>query len=140
MKVICFASATSDGDRLQRVIESAAPRERVLRSLNIEAFRASLRHSLTDSIIVVALAATREELCQILLIRDLLSDVRIILILPDQDPWTIANGHALRPRFVAFVDGDLQDVAAVLTNMIARTENKPGSRDHQSTIKTASPG
>ncbi|NQT58554.1 MAG: hypothetical protein HQ557_06185 [Bacteroidetes bacterium] len=64
--------------------------------------------------IAVLLASTQEELTDILTIRNLLDDVRIILILPDRNKETISKGHSLYPRFLTYVDSDFSWVAAVL--------------------------
>ncbi|MBF0510583.1 MAG: hypothetical protein HQK57_16890 [Deltaproteobacteria bacterium] len=50
----------------------------------------------------------------LLLIRDLLLDVKMILILPDKEENTVAVGHALYPRYMTYADGDLQDVVEVI--------------------------
>ena len=47
--------------------------------------------------VVILCACTREELAEILDIRDLLRDLRMILILPDRESTTLAQGLTLRP-------------------------------------------
>jgi len=64
--------------------------------------------------IVVLLAADRKDLANLLSIRDLLDDVRIILVLPDDKKETVSAGHLLRPRYISYADGKFEDVAAVL--------------------------
>ena len=64
--------------------------------------------------IAVLLASTQEELTDILTIRNLLDDVRIILIVPDRNKETISKGHTLYPRFLTYVDSDFSWVAAVI--------------------------
>ena len=51
-------------------------------------------------------------------LRKLLSDLRLILILPDRDRDTVMSAHALRPRFLTYADGNLDDIAAVLRKML----------------------
>jgi hypothetical protein len=72
--------------------------------------------------IVVLLAMNREDLENIVAIQDLLSDSRIVLILPDKEDDTMALGHTLRPRFVSYRDSSFKDVGAVLNKMINRPE------------------
>ncbi len=62
---------------------------------------------------------TVPELNVILSFRELLEDIKLILILPDRNNHTISEGHKLHPRFVSYVDGDFSDVGAVLNKMIA---------------------
>ena len=68
--------------------------------------------------IAVLLAASHKELQELLSIKELLQHIRIILLLPDHENETIANGHKLYPRFLSYCDGNLDDVAAVLSKMI----------------------
>ena len=84
----------------------------------IDTLSLKLRKSLGDLTIAVLLAESQEELLDILSIRDLLSGVRIILILPDRNEDTIRKGHSLYPRFLSYADGDFKDVAAVLAKML----------------------
>jgi hypothetical protein len=73
------------------------------------------RHNLAVAVLV---AASRQELLELLSIRDLLDGIRIILVLPDRQDDTIAKGHRLYPRFLTFADSDFLDVAAVLSKML----------------------
>lgn len=68
--------------------------------------------------VAILCACTREELAEILGIRDLLRDLRTILILPDRESATLAQGLTLRPRFFSFVDADFKDVSAILARML----------------------
>ena len=68
--------------------------------------------------IAVLLISGREELWDVLSIRHLLDNVKVILILPDRKNETIELGHKLRPRFLSYADSDLKDVAAVLKKML----------------------
>ena len=105
------------GTRLERVIETFVPEE------NLEIYRTldDLSHRLRqpgDNIAIsVLLTASHEDLLDLLLIRDLLADVRIIIVLPDSEDKTIAKGHSLRPRFISYADSDFMDVGAVLSKM-----------------------
>jgi len=82
---------------------------------SIESLSHWLRQPADDlPIAAVLLAARSEDLSDLLSIRDLLRDVRIILILPDREANTIAQGHTLRPRFLSYTDSDFTDVLAVL--------------------------
>lgn len=71
-----------------------------------------------DISVLILCADTREELAEILGIHPLLRDLRTILILPDRESGTLAQGLTLRPRFFSFVDTDFKDVSAVLARML----------------------
>ena len=44
----------------------------------------------------------------------LLTDMRILLILPDRNKETVSAGHRLRPRYMSDADSDFEDVVAVV--------------------------
>lgn len=68
--------------------------------------------------IAVLFVKSREELLELQSLGELLCDLRIILLLPDDEEETIAAGHLLRPRFLSYADGDFREVAAVLYKML----------------------
>ena len=68
--------------------------------------------------VAILFAYSKDALSNILSVKELLEDVRIILILPDRLPETISKGHLLRPRFMTYADSDLEDVKAVLIKML----------------------
>ena len=77
---------------------------------------------------IAVLAATDgEELLQILSLRDLLSDIRLILILPDGKPDTISKAHSLGPRFMTYLDSNMTELQGVLSKMINNVTKKSGS-------------
>ncbi len=75
------------------------------------------RPSGTDVIAIVA-PSDETELAQLIAIRHLLRDRRVVLVLPDANARTVTHGHLLRPRYVSYADGDLSDVTAVLSKMM----------------------
>lgn len=117
-------SAKGPGERLHRVIEVLVPKReieifRTIESLTRRLHRPGLGHNMT---IAVFLAASKEELSELVSIRNLLADLRIILVLPDTRDDTISKGHALQPRFLTYVDTDFIDIAAVLNKMLANMD------------------
>jgi hypothetical protein len=119
MEVLLYATEVGEaGKRLERIIKTS------LDSLNIQVCRSI--HSLTQKLrqpkdgffIAVLVAHNKKELSEILSLKDLFWDLRIILILPNHEMDTIAKGHKLYPRFLSYVDSDFKDVAAVLEKML----------------------
>ena len=132
MNTLFYTTVTDgSGERLQRVIEGLVPEE------NTETYRTihSLSHRLRQpkvsnhQTIAVLLAASRDALLDILSIRHLLCDLRIILVLPDGQDDTIAKGHSLRPRFSTYVDSDFTDVVAVLRKMLENSDLRNGAAE-----------
>jgi hypothetical protein len=77
-----------------------------------------LRRPGSSNSVAVLVAHTREDLYTAVSLRDFLSELKVILILPDRDKATVALGHSMNPRYLTYVDSDPDDVAAVLTRMV----------------------
>lgn len=59
------------------------------------------------------------ELDRLLTIRELFSDMRLVLVLADKDPQTVAKAHALAPRFITFSDAGIDPLVSVVEKMMA---------------------
>lgn len=123
MKVICYFDMNdAQGERLERIIELFLSREKILLYRSMDALRDRLRQPYNyDNVVLVSLAS-REGLSEFVSLRDLLRDMRIIMVLPDREHDTVALGHLLRPRMISYSDGDFLDVAAVLVRMMEKQE------------------
>lgn len=71
---------------------------------------------------VILQAESREDLQTFASFRFRLDQVFFILILPNADRETVACGHKLRPRFIAYQDSDFSEIEAVLERIEARQE------------------
>lgn len=124
IKVIYYAGeSVFEGERLKKIMETVIPPDNMAVCRSLESFASQLRHPVEESPIVVVLTAVRDELSNILLLKDLLLDRRLILVLPDDNSETLSQGHSLRPRFVSTMHGNFNDVAVVLERMIRHYEN-----------------
>lgn len=122
--VVCAQGTSEPGERLEKVIRAFVPQMQVEIYRTHDSLCRRLLQSTYDIHIAVFLATTKEELSEILSVRHLFSDIRIILVLPDREHDTISKAHALRPRFVTYADSDFLDVAAVLSKMLSITYPK----------------
>ena len=61
-----------------------------------------------------------EELRDLIAVRPLFDDMRLILILPDRKKETLAQGHRLYPRFISHAGCEPADVGEVLAKMIGQ--------------------
>lgn len=121
MSLLLYVSVSEGvGKRLQKMIEEIVPMRNLEVYRTIENLSRRFRQPVDNlPITAILLAARSEDLLGFLSIRDLLRDVRIILILPDRDEETIAQGHTLRPRFLSYTDSDFSDIVAVLKKCLA---------------------
>jgi hypothetical protein len=60
----------------------------------------------------------KEDLSRIVEVRDLLSDIRTIVVAPDRDADTVAKAHLLRPRFLSYLDNDPETIQKVAEKML----------------------
>ena len=67
--------------------------------------------------VAIVLIPDDDHLSDLLQYRDVLDDIEIILILPDQNKDTVKKGMSLYPRFLAYGDSDFDDVSAVLVKL-----------------------
>lgn len=120
MKLFVY-SKKSDGatNRLQVQIDSCM-QDKITETFNSVknlSKRLCLPNTKMEETIAVLFAIDKKDLLDLLSIRDLLDDIGIILILPDDKKETISAGHRLRPRYISYADGNFNDVAAVLNKM-----------------------
>ena len=121
MTVLFYSTKKNDAEeRLFRVVELLLPEKKIELYRSIDDLSRQLRQPVFSPRIAVLLASSPEELENIISIRELLEDIKIILIVPDINPATLARGHTLRPRFLCDCNSDFVDVAAVLGQMIKK--------------------
>lgn len=121
MNVLLYAEKnTASGKRLKHTIEGVQSVESLIDCWNIIEL---LHHLQTPDPLpeaVVLQAASNHELRLLESFRFRLEQVFFILVLPDAEAETVARGHQLRPRFIAYQDSDFNEVSAVLERIEAR--------------------
>lgn len=110
-------------ERLQNIIDTELPGEETEIYQSIEIFSERLRSPARCGCIAVLLADSASGLMEMLSIKELLKDIRIILVLPNRAIETVSTGYKLHPRFLSYADSDFKDVAAVLRKMIRLVED-----------------
>jgi hypothetical protein len=121
MSILVYYTDSADaGTSLRQIIENSFQDEKIEVYREIEALSQRLHRPFFDLTVAVLFCCSKSDLLDILALRPLLKDVRIILILPDDDDDTLAKGHALGPRFLSYHDEDFSDVAGVLSRMIGK--------------------
>lgn len=130
MRVLLYENGRSQGvKRIRERLESRFPHGfEPLDSIEGLVYR--LRHDRNYHWIAVVAVSDLEDLSALLSIREWLLDLRIILILPEIDRELTMSGHRLYPRYIAYGDGDLEDVAAVLEKMLRLNELEDPSLGH----------
>lgn len=116
--IVYTKGADGTSQRLLDAVGSAGAELKIDVYRSIADLSSRIRKGKRDLSVAILCACTREELTEILNLHDLLSDLRLILILPDRESSTLVRGLALRPRFFSFPDADFKDVSAVLARML----------------------
>lgn len=102
---------------LNRMITELAPRK-------IETYRCfpdlcrRLQCPFPDVKVAVLLCMTKAHLQEIFTLGEYLQDLKVILVLPDDDTETIIKAHNLRPRYLSWLDHNFFDIVAVLKRMV----------------------
>jgi hypothetical protein len=111
--------------RLEEVVAAVIP-ELITRKVHSAAALAQVLGSPHEGLEVALLLATsRERLGELQAFGQMLESLRVILILPDGDPQSIAQAHSLRPRYLSNIQSNFQDVAAVLRKILGYAPEIP---------------
>ena len=125
MKVLFYSSDEKGGGlKVQDLVTAKIPRECLEIYRSIRELSNRLRYRSQDVAAAVLVATGTEDLKSLVSIRNLLENIRNILILPNSDQRNISLGHSLYPRFIGFADGSLDDIAAVINNVFGNAFNR----------------
>ncbi len=105
-------------ERFRSLLEIAVTKKKVEIYRTFEELTLGLRETGSNVKVAILFAANRAEINRILSLGDLLVDVKIILILADEDKDTLMKAHQLRPRYVTWMDCDLSDISTVFKRMV----------------------
>ena len=120
MNVIAFLKSTTPlGRKLQRTLDRVLPEKALVIRRTPEELAVTLSKSHAQPEIVILLAASREELGRVLDLKMLLSDRKIILILPDDSLASFARGCMLYPRYICDIGCNFNNIASVLEKMMS---------------------
>lgn len=97
---------------------------------NTRDLAASIRACNRNELIVIVIALSRGELADLLKIRELLEDIPLIMILPDNTRQTFSMGNQLFPRYVGYADDASQAIRSVMKKMITKYNPKTARRQH----------
>jgi hypothetical protein len=111
----------SNWTRLCNMIVKTIPLESIGIFQTLESFYNRIRQGRTDITAAVVFASDRQDIIKLQGIRELISDMRMIMILPDAEEESVKMGHSFYPRYISFTDSTFEDVAAVLQKIISNT-------------------
>ncbi|MHC4455613.1 MAG: hypothetical protein ACYS0I_00755 [Planctomycetota bacterium] len=137
MRVILYSAVKNDNTKqFNRLINFLVPKQKMEVCHTVASMAIKLRQPRVEPNITIALTTSDEELIDLLAISDLLQDTDLFLVLPNRRADTIAIGHRLQPRFIAYSDNDLMESADVLKKILENVKRKNYSNKNQRQIKT----
>lgn len=111
--------AHSAGYRLEEAVARVIPDQTTVVVHTPEGLARKLGKPDNGLEVAVIMAASPKNLWELQSLEQMLERLRLILILPNADPQTIAQAHNLRPCYVTNIHSDFKDVRAVLRKMLA---------------------
>ena len=119
MRVIFFLPESISADeRFQNLVELVNSQAEAVVTRTIDDLTHNLRQPKHDLAFAVLFPGSKSELSDLLKMKDLLQDVRIVLILPDRDGDTTMMGHKLYPRFLTDIEDKSNTLELVINKML----------------------
>lgn len=115
-----FLVGENDGPsgKLLHDVSSLVPEDKLEIFLGLGPLAERLRKKPRDaSSALLVLGPSHGELAAIVRLGDFLKDTRVLLVLTDQSPSTIALAHRIKPTYISDFDGDTSGVVAVLRQL-----------------------
>jgi hypothetical protein len=121
MHVFLYSSEIEGkGKEMLEVMEELFQADQLEVIRSIDSLSRKLREPWEKKPIAVILACKKDELLDLVSLREQLYPIRLILVLPDAEAGTISLAHRLHPNYLTYVHGNLKALKAVLQKMLAR--------------------
>jgi len=123
IKLVFFSKEDDEHyNKISNVISELIPKNKVLHCCNINDFSIAVRNMLFGLGIVLIVARNKNELNEILQIRQRLKDHSVILILDNSIEDLTHNALQLYPRYTSYFKDDYTDVFLVIKKMITKIQ------------------
>ena len=122
---LLFYSSTVDQDnkRLEAAVHKAVPAGRIEIFKRLDDLRERLRTPVEPDSVVLFLVSSLKELQDMQSLRGLLTEIYIILVLPDLNKGTIKIAHHLLPRYLSQKNSNFADLKVVLHKMYVNSQH-----------------
>lgn len=105
-------------ESLEQMVMETLSRRPLVRCRSLQMLEQRLRRPCHDVEVLLISVVDAIEMRQLISMRPLLLDMRLVLVLPERDQDIIAWAHKLSPRFIAYADSGYEQVTAVLDKML----------------------
>ena len=112
------AAANGKATKILSRIKAVVPAAVIVLCRTPRELSEGLLRPLSEVIAVVLAVGARDDLMDILSLRDVLHETRVILILPEPEREILAMGHSLRPRYLTYLDEEPEALTSVLEKMV----------------------
>jgi len=130
MQLLFYASKNDTNEnRLEAAIRSATPDGAIEHFSHLTGLRDRLRSIVEPDSIMILAAVDKSELLEMQAFRAMLSEIFIILVLPDRQKSTIRLAHLLRPRYIGNLTDDFSDLNQIVSKMIRTPHGSPPTPD-----------
>ena len=118
--LLIFYEKASGGiaEQLKRMMKPLIGKDEIKVYHTISILSKRLARPVDGRVVMVLVAADRNDLLDIYAIRELFGIIRIIIILPDREDESVRMGHQLQPRFLTYMNEELSEVYSVLRKML----------------------
>lgn len=135
MRLIFYSkTATQYSVELIEKIAESFPSDRIGICRNQVSLRAALLEPASNLWAMVLICSDPTDLLNLIAMRELMYRTAVILVLPDWNPETVAKGHTLRPRLLAWPGLASGEIVAVLQRVQEKVEKfnliRGRSQDH----------
>ena len=118
MQLLLYSSGNNQNSRrLEAAVHKVIPAGKIELFKRLDDFGERLRRPIEPNSIAVLSASIQEELQQMQRFRELLTEIYIVLVIPDRKKTTIELAHLLLPRFLSQQASDFADLKIVLNKM-----------------------
>jgi hypothetical protein len=115
MRLLLYSCCDDQNNkRLESAVQKVIPESQIEPFKSLGKFGERLRMPVEPDSIAVLSASSRKELLQMQPLRGLLTEIYVVLVIPDRKKGTIELAHLLLPRFLSQKNDDFADLSKVL--------------------------
>ena len=126
MQLLFYSSQDNQNiKRLEAAVNNVVPESQIEVFKRLDDFRERLRMPIEPDSIAVLSASNRDALQRMQMLRALLTEIYVVLVIPDRKKSTIELAHLLLPRFLSQKESDFTDLKIVLKKMYINSLHSP---------------
>jgi hypothetical protein len=124
MQLLFYSSGDDQNKkRLEAAVHQMIPENKIELFKRLGDFRERLRMPIEPDSIAVLSASNREELQHMQVLSGLLTEIYVVLVIPDRKRSTIELAHLLLPRFLSQKKDNFVDLSQVLSKMYMNSQH-----------------